>query len=108
MCVYHHWDKSLQVLQQYGVLCVLCLTEAECESGNQQEVVHPSASSPPAIDSSHSEKASPQVADNDKVCVLYNNRQAHSRGRGGVQGVETIPPPLQLWSTSNTGTKQQP
>ena len=49
---------------------VPCLTEAECESGDQQEVVHLSASSSPATGSSrdcHSEKASLHVADSDEV-----------------------------------------
>ena len=53
---------------------VTCLTEAERVSGNQQEVVHPSASSSPATGSSsdcHSEEASSHVVvDSDKVHVV--------------------------------------
>ena len=52
---------------------VSCLTEAECESGDQLKVVHLSASSSPATDSSrdcHSEKASLHMADSDEVHVV--------------------------------------
>ena len=52
---------------------VPCLIEAECESGDQQEVVHLSASSSPATGSSrdcHSEKVSLHVADSDEVHVV--------------------------------------
>ena len=63
-------------------MCVTCLTEAESELGNQQEVVHLSTNSSPVVGSSSDchtelmdsedciEKASPHMADSDMVCVV--------------------------------------
>ena len=61
-------------------MCVICLTEAESELGNKQEVVHASTSSSFVVGSSSGnelvdiedcrEKASPHMADSDTVCTV--------------------------------------
>ena len=61
-------------------MCVICLTEAESELGNKQEVVHASTSSSLVVGSSNGneltdsedyrEKASPHMADSDMVSAV--------------------------------------
>ena len=82
--------KPLPLVHAHGVinpmvLCVTCLTEAEFESGNQHEVVRLSASSSHAPSDCHGEKASPHMADKDKVCAVMT--------WPGDSGGSNCPPP---------------